>query len=121
MKCIDLDVNTPLDYNTALTQLKNNNNLYYMILCRFRNQNMLPVINQVSAAMDAFNWNKFRELAHSLKGSSGYVGAGQIQYDCFYIQDFHYKGQIDQMRERYSRLMENVISFIIYSKQYLET
>ena len=39
---------------------------------------MMPVINQMSAAMDALNWNKFRELAHSLKGSSGYVGAGQI-------------------------------------------
>ena len=56
-----------------------------MILCRFRNQNLMPIINQMSAAMDTLNWNKFRELAHSLKGSSGYVGAGQLQYDCFYI------------------------------------
>jgi HPt (histidine-containing phosphotransfer) domain-containing protein len=71
-------------------------------------------------ALNNLNWNKFREAAHSLKGSSGYVGAGQLQYDCFYIQDFHYKGQIEQMRCRYRRLIENVVEFISYSKAYLE-
>ena len=119
IKCITLDTSQPLDDKTAIQQLKNNKNLFLMFLCRFRNQELLPLIKQLSIAFEKENWNKFREIAHSLKGSSGYVGAGRIQYDCFHIQDFHYKNQIQQMKSIYNRIIENVVHFIVYTKNYL--
>jgi hypothetical protein len=45
VKCINLEVVYPIDYETALSQLKNNKSLFFMILCRFRNQNLLPLVN----------------------------------------------------------------------------
>lgn len=119
IKCISLDTTNPLDDKTAIEQLKNNKNLFLMFLCRFRNQEILPLIKQLSIAFEKENWNKFREIAHSLKGSSGYVGAGRIQYDCFHIQDFHYKNEIAQMKLIYNRMIENVIDFINFTKKYL--
>lgn len=44
IKCIDLDISTPIDDQTAINQLKNNLSLFYMILCRFRNSDLIPLI-----------------------------------------------------------------------------
>jgi hypothetical protein len=42
---IEFSVETPLDFEKALGNLKNNKkNVYYQILERFRNSNVLPII-----------------------------------------------------------------------------
>jgi HPt (histidine-containing phosphotransfer) domain-containing protein len=35
--------------------------------------------------VDEMDHKKFKDEAHSLKGSSGYVGASHIHYACYFI------------------------------------
>jgi|688.fasta_scaffold2106350_1 hypothetical protein len=44
VKVMNLSVVTPLDHLTAMQSLKDNKGLFYMILSRFRKQNLLPSI-----------------------------------------------------------------------------
>lgn len=41
----NFDTTTPLDHITALTSMKDNRNLFYMILNRFRNQTLISNLN----------------------------------------------------------------------------
>ena len=107
IKIADLDISTPLDHDTALSSLKDNKNLYFMMLGRFKNTSLLPLIGQISQAVDAQNWTRMKEAAHSLKGSSGYAGAGHLHYDCYFMQDAFNKKEPELMARRYNRLIEN--------------
>jgi len=61
--------------------------------------------------VDAENYAKYKEHAHSLKGASGYIGAGRIHFDCYFIQESYIKKDYEAMKERYNRLIEDVIDF----------
>ena len=107
IKIADLKTSTPLDHGTALSSLKDNRNLYFMILGRFKSSSLLPLITQISQAADAQNWARLKEAAHSLKGSSGYAGASHLHYDCYFMQDAFNKKDPELMVRRYNRLIEN--------------
>ena len=55
--------------------------------------------------------------AHSLKGSSGYVGASKIHYACYYIQDAYSSGNYSGMVLYYPLLVEAIIEFQRYSRE----
>ena len=59
------------------------------------------------------------QYAQTLKNSSGYIGASHLHYECFYIQDYFLKKEEFSMKLRYKRLIENVIEFINYSKDFM--
>jgi len=65
--------------------MKNDRNLYNMMLKRFREKTLHPAINQMGEAIKQGNQNKFQQGARSLKNASGCIGAGRIHYDCFFI------------------------------------
>ena len=109
IKITDLNIETPLDHKTAIFSLKDKKDLYFMMLGRFKNQSLLPNITSVTNAMNIQNWNKVKESAHSLKGSSGYAGASHIHYDCYFMQEAHNKKDTNGMIKRYNRLIENTI------------
>ena len=33
------------------------------------------------------NYKEMKDLAHSLKGASGYIGASRLHYVCYFIQE----------------------------------
>jgi HPt (histidine-containing phosphotransfer) domain-containing protein len=82
-----LSIDTPLDYANALFCLSNKKSLYFMMLGRFLSQTLAQEITKIKDAMDTLNWTQVKEVAHSLKSSSGYVGASRIHYDCYFMQE----------------------------------
>ena len=119
---LDFSVEFPIDQDKALEALKNKNkkSVYYQILERFRNTNVIATIDQLNVAINNNNHTKFKEAAQSFKGSSGTVGAGILHYNCYFIQDSFIKKELTFMRERYNRLVEDAIDFLIYSKELIE-
>ena len=58
-----------------------------------------------------------KNLAHSLKGASGYVGASRLHYVCYFIQEHFVFNRFDKMLEYYPSLVEAAIEFKVYSRQ----
>ena len=48
IKIADLDTSTPLDFSTSLASLKDNQKLYFMMLSRFKNSSVIPLVTQIS-------------------------------------------------------------------------
>lgn len=115
----NFDTTTPLDHMMALQSMKDNKNLFYMFLNRFRTQTLITHLNQITLAMDSQNMSKLNQSCHALKASAGYIGAGLIHYDCYFMQDFYAKKDYNSMRQRYSRLIENSCEFISFSKEFM--
>ena len=58
-------------------------------------------------------------MAHSLKGSSGYVGAGKIHYQCYFIQDAYLQNDDETMFSLFPHLIESVIEFKLFATAYI--
>jgi HPt (histidine-containing phosphotransfer) domain-containing protein len=67
-------------------------------------------------AFEEKNYQKMKELAHSLKGASAYIGASRIHYCCYYIQEHFVYERYDKMLEYYPSLVEASIEFQKYSR-----
>ena len=70
------------------------------------------------------NWDnmehlKLKDLAHSLKGSSAYVGASRIHYACYFIQELYINNKYKEMVNHYPNLVEAAIEFRLYSRKIL--
>ena len=48
---------------------------------------MMKHLGDLAAAVDAKNYDDMKAAAHGLKGSSGYIGAGRIHWQCYHIQE----------------------------------
>ena len=84
VKMSDFRTDLPMDTKKAIHNLKDNAELYCMILNRFRNSLITEICN-ISVNLNLQNWNKLKTHAQSLKASAGTVGAGPIHYDCYFI------------------------------------
>lgn len=60
-----------------------------------------------------------KEGAHSLKGSSGYIGASHLHYACYFIQEHFIFERHEQMMEYYPTLLEAAVEFRIHSRKLL--
>ena len=65
------------------------------------------------------NYDIIKHGAHSLKGASGYVGAGRVHYCCYHIQKAFVDEDFQLMVDNYPFLVEFVIEFKRYSRKYL--
>jgi len=45
---------------------------------------------------DNKNHEEVKDLAHGLKGASGYIGAGRLHYVCYFIQENFVYGHLDK-------------------------
>jgi hypothetical protein len=62
-------------------------------------------------------WGNLNLAANNLQDSASYIGAGPVAFDCFFIQDFYQKKEASSMQSRYNRLIEDVITLLIYLKK----
>lgn len=58
-----------------------------------------------------------KDLAHSLKGASGYIGASRLHYVCYFIQEHFVFERNEKMLEYYPSLVEAAIEFKKYSRK----
>ena len=58
-----------------------------------------------------------KDLAHSLKGASAYIGASRLHYACYYIQEHFVYNRKDKMIEYYPTLVEAAVEFKIHWRQ----
>ena len=61
--------------------------MFYMMLAKFEDMSLLKCMSDLANDVNEKNFLKIKNDAHSLKGASGYVGAGHIHYACYYIQE----------------------------------
>ena len=57
------------------------------------------------------------ELAHKIKGGSGYIGAGRLYYACYFIQEHYVYKKHSLMLEYYPTLVEAAIEFRLESRK----
>ena len=48
----NFNIECPLDHQVAISSMKNNKSLFYMILNRFRNETLVNALNQITEAID---------------------------------------------------------------------
>ena len=56
------------------------------MLKSFIDTKLKQTMKDIIEPYDSNNYKCFMDLAHSLKGTSGYCAAGRIHYVCYYIQ-----------------------------------
>ena len=76
-------------------------------------------MKEIAEALDENDWERMRGGAHSLKGASGYVGAGRIHYCCYHMQKAYNLHDFQAMVSFYPMLVESAIEFKRYSRSYL--
>ena len=62
------------------------------------------------------NHQVIKDLAHQLKGSSGYIAASKLHYVCYFIQEMFLKKKYQRQETFYPNLVEAAIEFKIYSR-----
>ncbi len=66
-----------LDIHSALARVDNDYTTYLTILSLFLKKNRL-IVNDLNSALATYNLDELTQLAHTLKGSAGNIGAKQI-------------------------------------------
>ena len=66
---------------------------------------------------DRKDYVNFQNAAHTLKGSSGYVAASRLHYQCYFIQVAFQDNDMQGMMDMYQGLVESAIELKIYSKR----
>ena len=69
--------------------------------------------------MSAQDWPQMKNASHTLKGSTGYLGAGKIYYACIYIMQAFSVEDFVAMAKYYPLLVEAVIEFKRYARRYI--
>ena len=80
---------------------------------------MMDVMKNMVKAYDRQQALELKDLAHNLKGASGYIGASNVHYQCYFIQEHYVFKRIEEMWKYYPGLVEAVIEFRVFSRQLL--
>ena len=74
-----------IDIQFAVNNLGGQEAIFYSMLEKLEDFALNNTMKEMVAPFETMNYQKMKELAHSLKGSSSYVGAARIHYTCFFI------------------------------------
>ena len=80
-----------------------------------------PAMIDIATCINNRDYEQMKNKVHSLKGASGYVGAGILHKVCFDIQEAFINSKFDAMLRLYPGLVEAAIQFKIYSAQIIAT
>lgn len=80
-----MDISTPIDTRKAIDNLGGDPNMYYRMLGMFEGMSLFQSLEQVKTGIEELNYQTIKNGAHSLKGSSGYIGASHLHYACYFI------------------------------------
>jgi len=80
-----MDTSTPIDIDLAIVGLGGEPSIFYMMLANLENMTLNPTMRDIVPAYDGRKLKEMKDLAHSLKGASGYIGASRLHYVCYFI------------------------------------
>ena len=90
-----------------------------MMLANLESMTLNSTMKDIVDKYDRRDYLEIKNLAHSLKGASGYVGASRLHYVCYFIQEHFVYNRFEKMLEYYPSLIEAAIEFKVYSRQIL--
>ena len=93
--------------------------MFYEMLPKMEKMSINRTIEQINDGMATENWNKMKNASHTLKGSSGYIGAGYLYYACLYIMQAHSEQDFIGMARYYPLLVEAIIEYKRFSRRLL--
>ena len=96
----------PLDTEKAIASLGGEHRIYYNMLGKFEPMSLLSSLEELRDAVNDKDYAKIKSKAHSLKGASGYIGAGGIHYSCYHIQEQYLNESFEKMLSYYPTLVE---------------
>ena len=111
-----MDISTPIDVDKAIQGLGGDPNIFYMMLENLEKLALNKTMKDIVAEYDNRNYQGMKDLAHSLKGASGYIGASRLHYACYFIQEHFVYDRKEKMLEYYPSLVEAAIEFKVYSR-----
>ena len=117
IKLTDLNTDTPIDIEAAVSGLGGDPSIFYMMLGNFEKMTLLDHINKMKDAYDNDDHSNFKEYAHSIKGSSGYIGASRLYYACYFIQEHYVFERFDLQMQYYPTFVEAAIEFKTFSRK----
>jgi HPt (histidine-containing phosphotransfer) domain-containing protein len=107
----------PLDIDKAIGQLGGETQIFYSMLGKFESMSLLASLEEMRDAVNEKDFAKIKNKAHSMKGASGYIGAGGIHYACYHMQEQFLNEQYEEMLSYYPTLIEQSIAFRTYSRE----
>lgn len=70
--------------------------MYYMMLARFEDMSLIKGMKDIAKHVEELDYLNVKEVAHSIKGASGYVGAGPLHFACYFIQEHFLAGRFKE-------------------------
>ena len=116
-RVLDLSLKFPLDPQKSIESLGGSESIYYNMLSKFEPMSLISGLEDMAKAVNDKDWAQVKGKAHSLKGASGYIGAGGVHYACYHIQELFLREDYDEMIQYYPSLVEESIKFRIYSRK----
>ena len=69
----------------------------------------MMLVNEIGNAINLKQYSNISQSANYLKKASRAIGAGNLHFDCFYMEENYNQNQKDKMVSRYNRLIEDTI------------
>ena len=91
--------------------------MFYCLLERFESIAMEQTMEQLTSSVNIPDFKKMDQAADTLKGASGYVGAGRIYYACHHMNIAYLDKDYMLMVTFYPLIVEAVIEFRRYSRE----
>ena len=93
--------------------------MFYMLLSKFESMTLSPTLRDIIKHFDQLNYTEVKNLAHTLKGTAGYIGASRLYYQCYYMQLHYCQGEYDIMMRYYPGLVEAAVDFKVACRELL--
>ena len=117
IKVLEMDTSSPIDIDLAIQGLGGEPQIFYMMLGNLENMTLNPTMKNIIVPYEEKNFQQMKDLAHSLKGASGYIGASRLHYVCYFIQEHFVFQRFEKMLEYYPSLVEAAIEFKVHSRK----
>ena len=101
IQVLDIDISVPIDIKKAIEGLGGEPFMFYTMLAKFEDMSLIKQMSECAKAVDERDFLEMKNAAHSLKGSSGYIGASHLHYACYFIQEHYIYERYDQMMESF--------------------
>lgn len=89
------------------------------MLSRFESVSLNDCLCQLSEAIDQDDLEKLYRGFHTLKGASGYIGAGRIHLACYFMDEAHREKDKLKLQQGYALLVEISIEFKRYARKFI--
>ncbi len=93
--------------------------MFYAMLSKFEDMTFLHLMKEIAKGVDQGDLEKVMQDAHQLKSPAGYIGASQIHYACYFLQEHYVYNRFKEMMEYYPTLLEAAVEFRIHSRHLL--